>query len=361
MRKSIFLGVVAFLSAIAFVAPAHAINVGGIEYAIFGKTTVKMEDGAFTQIQGNVGVNDVGGLLRVGAQNSILGKAVSDTMFFGSGSSVTDCLFNTSTGGNANAVCGTQAATPPLPLGAWPPLPVPTVTPCLPNVIVPVGGTLNLAPGCRQDVRVRDGGTLILSAGVYEFKSLRLETGSFLHGNGAVINLTGIFVTEPAVNISGVTLTTVATGTFEGINIGNSSTVNNSRFYAPFSRMHLHLGGVYQNSDFIAVFITIEPIQIIVTAEGCACIGDIAKSGATILLSNGCHLNADPATTQFFVSTTCAVTCPGAGCIAAIVAPGATDTNATLSFAVPPPVGDYHVIVVTPGGAFCTAKTVPLP
>jgi hypothetical protein len=359
MRTKTFLGVVALFSALAFVAPADAITINGTEYVIFGKTAVKMEDGAFT-IQGSVGVNDPGGLLRVGAQNTITDKATADNMFFGSGSSVANCQFNHSTGGNPGVVCGTQGPTPPLPLTAWPPLPVPTVTPCLPNVTVLPGATLNLAPGCRQNVRVRDGGTLVLSAGVYEFKSLLLETGSLLDGNGASVNLTGTFNTEPGVSIDSVTVTSVATGTFESIEIGNNSSIVNSRFYAPFSRMHLHQGGVYSNSDFIAVYIIIEPIQTIITQQGCACVGEVVKGGAasTILLSNGCHLNAT--TNAFFVSTSCAVSCPGAGCFAATVQAGATDTDATLT-AAGAPVGSYHVIITSPGGQFCSADVVTLP
>ena len=165
-------------------------------------------------------------------------------------------------------------------------------------------------------------------------------------------------VTEPSVLIDSITVTTIATGTFEGINIGNSSSVNNSRLYAPFSRMHLHLGGVYQNSDFIAVFVTVEPIQVVIPQEGCACVGAVVKGGAgDILLSQGCHLNAT--TNAFFVSTSCAVSCPGAGCIAATVIV-ATDATATLT-AAGAPAGTYHVIITSPGGQFCSAGTLALP
>jgi hypothetical protein len=363
MRRRFFLGTLALLCALAFVVPAQAITINGTDFVLFAKTTIKMEDGP-TVINGNVGVNDVGGLLRIGAGNTINGIAIADRMFFGSGAKVTDCEFNTSTGGNPSAVCGTQSPAV-LPITSWPPSPVPVVPSCVntnPDVIVPAGGSLALAPGCYGDVDVRDNATLTLSAGTYNFKSLRLQTGSLLDGNSATVNVKGLVVTEPGVTINDVNITTVASGTFEAIIIGNSSTLNNVVLYAPNARMHLHQGGVYTNFEGIAVFITVEPIQIGTVPQGCACIGAIADGGTTIGLSNGCHLN-NPAN-EFFVSTTCAIdafaSCPSASCIAATVQAGATDTTATLNKPAAP-AGNYHVIVRSAGGAFCTAATVPIP
>ena len=360
MSARVLIAVLALLCAPGFVvvAPADAVVINGVDYVLFGKTAVKMEDGGFMNILGNVGVNDVGGLLRVGAHNAIVGTATADTMFFGSASSVAACEFNTSTGGNPNVACGSQGPTLPLPLTAWPPLPLPAVTPCPPDVTVAPGATLNLAPGCRQDVRVRDGATLNLSPGLYEWKSLRVETGATVNGGGATVNLTGQFVTEPSVTINDVTVTSVAQGTFEAISIGNSSAVNNSLLYAPDARMHLHLGGRYVNASFVAVLITVEPISAGIVIDACVCIGAVAKSGSTIALSNGCGLQAAP---QFFLGLTCAINCPGAGCVAATVKAGATATDATLNVPAGIPAGQYHVIALGFGGAFCTSQTVSLP
>ncbi len=360
MRARVVIGTLALLCAPVCVVPAEAVIINGVDYVLFGKTAVKMEDGGFMSIFGNVGVNDVGGLLRVGAHSTIGGTGTADTMFFGTNSSVATCEFNTSTGGNASAACGTQNATPALPLAVWPPLPVPlAVTPCLPNLTVAPGTTVALAPGCRQDVRVRDGATLILDFGLYEFRSLRVETGATLSGSGSTVNLTGQFLTEPSAAISDVTVTSVAQGTFEAISIGNSSTVNNSLLYAPNARMHLHQGGAYVNSSFVAVLITVEPIVVnVLPPDACVCIGGLKKSGATIQLSNGCSLNA---TNLIFLSQTCATVCPGPNCVPATVQAGATPTDATLNIPVGLPAGNYHVIAVGFGGDFCTKDTVSLP
>jgi hypothetical protein len=362
MRSSVIPGIVAFFCALAEVVPADAVTINGVDYVLFGKTAIKMEDGG-TNVPGNVGVNDVGGLLRIGANNSISGTATADRMFFGTGAQVTSCEFNTSTGGNPNTVCGTQSAAS-VPITAWPPLPVPLVPSCVdtqPDLVVPPNGSASPSPGCFGDIRLRDGATLTLSPGTYNFRSVRLETGSTLDGNGAHVNVKGSLITEPSVTINDVTLTAVAAGTFEAIVIGNSSSVNSSVLYAPNARMHLHQGGIYSNSEFVAVFITVEPIQSTVPTSGCACIGAIASSDSTIQLTNGCHLSLPG--NDFFVTTTCAidafVSCPGVTCFAATVQPGATDTTATLH-KPNVPAGNYHVIVRSLG-AFCTAATVPIP
>src|SRR5262245_61369969 len=132
------LGTLAFFVACTFVAPANAANIGGTDFALFGKTAVKMEDSAanpaspgFLKIEGNVGVNDVGGLLRIGKNNIITGTAIADNIFFGQGASVGTCVFNNSTGVDPATVCGTIVSPAPagtFPIVAWPPLAVPVPT-----------------------------------------------------------------------------------------------------------------------------------------------------------------------------------------------------------------------------------------
>src|SRR5262249_38867638 len=184
MPTRFLLGALALVCALAFVVPAYAITINGVDYTLFAKTTIKMEDGN-TTIDGNVGVNDVGGFLRIGAQNKITGTATADKIFFGTGSTVGHCEFNTSAGGHPAASCATPAPAP-RPVTAWPPLPVPVVPNCVnaqPDLTVPVNGTASPAPGCFGDVSLKDGATLNLSAGTYNFKSLRMESGSILNGN----------------------------------------------------------------------------------------------------------------------------------------------------------------------------------
>ena len=105
MRTGVLPGALAILCALAFAGPADAINIGGTDYTLFAKTNVKMKDGSLLSIQGNVGVNDVGGLLRIGASNRIMGAAFADTMVFGRGAKVDNCAFNASTRGDPTAAC----------------------------------------------------------------------------------------------------------------------------------------------------------------------------------------------------------------------------------------------------------------
>ncbi len=369
MRTRVLLGALAFLVACAFVAPAGAMNIGGTDYVLYGKTAVKMEDGPVV-INGNVAVNDAGGLLRVGAGNKIFGTATADRMFFGTGSQVDVCEFNTSTGGDPVAACGNIPPDPnppgagPFPLNAWPPQAVPVSFPVsASNQVCPAGGALALAPGNYGELDVKDNCVLTLGAGDYNFKKVRLQNGSTTDGAGSTatfVNSNGSITTEPGVTINGVKMTTVNSGTFEAIVIGNASTLNDVVLYAPNARMHLHQGGVYSGFEGVAVFITVEPVIITPPPpQGCACVGEIEKSGTTIKLSNGCGLNNTNNT--YFVDTVCEACPGGAGCNAATVAPGATPTSATLNIPAGLPAGDYHVIINSPAGSFCTSATLALP
>jgi hypothetical protein len=255
----------AFLCALAFVAPAHAITIDGTDYALFAKTAIEMEDGEST-ILGNVGVNDVGGLLRVGAFNNIVGTATADDLFFGTASQVSVCAFNTSGGVDPDAVCGRQAQAI-TPITAWPPAPVPTVPPCVntwPDVIVHHRDSVSLDPGCYGDVRIGDGATLTLAAGTYDFKTLRLENGSLLNGNGAIVNVKGLVVTEPAVSISGVTINSSASrGVVVGI--GHGSFLDSVVLNAPNGTVHLHRGVVVAFVvEVIARRIVVGPITVVI-------------------------------------------------------------------------------------------------
>src|SRR5688572_5516127 len=174
MRSRAFLGALALFSALAFVGSANAMVINGTDFVLYGKNAVKMEDGP-TVINGNVRVNEPGGLLRIGAFNVINGTASADRMFFGTNAKVDVCEFNTSTGGNPNAVCGTILPFAPLPV-AWPPEPVPAAFPVSnTNLVCPAGGTLSPAPGNYGELDVKDDCTLTLAAGTYNFKKIRIQ------------------------------------------------------------------------------------------------------------------------------------------------------------------------------------------
>jgi hypothetical protein len=375
MRTRVFLGALAFLCALAFVVPAGAVTINGVDYVLFAQCKIGMEDGP-TNITGNIAVNEAcgveNGLLRIGAHNIVNGTATANRMFFGTGASVTTCQTNASAGGSADNVCGNI---PPdlipfpvaLPITAWPPLPVPVVVPGATDFVCAPFTTCPLPAGAYRDIKVRDGATLNLdTAGTYQARSLLVETAATLNGNGSSVNLTGGFNTEPNANVNDVTITSIKAGTAEVIEVGNGSHINNSVFYAPFARAHLHQATLGQGVEVIAVLIIVEPVTLTPPPpRGCACIGELAKGQGTIELSNGCGLNIPQDT--FFVSQTCAidasVSCPSATCIQATLKtpPPPTDDTATLNIPAGLISAPYHVIVVSPGGQFCTTSTVSLP
>src|SRR5262245_4524655 len=361
MRTGVLPGALAILCALAFAGPADAINIGGTDYTLFAKTNVKMKDGALLSIQGNVGVNDVGGLLRIGAANKIMGAAFADTMVFGRGAKVDNCAFNASTRGDPTAAC-TEISSTILPITAWPPVPVPVVSVGVLNPICPADGALALAPGNYGDLKVKGGCVLTLSAGTYSFKTLHMKAGSRMVGAGATstfIHVLRLVVTEPRVTINDASITSISVGTSEAIKIASDSVLNNVRLYAPNARLRLHQGGVYKNFEGIAESITVDPITIGVPAS-CACAGAIAKSGATILLTAGCGL--DNRANTYFLATACEGCFVGAGCHpASPVAGSATATGLSLGTPGGLPVAQYHVIINSPAGSFCTANTLLLP
>ena len=363
MRTRLFLGSLVFLIALAFVLPAGAANINGTDYVLFARCKIGMEDGP-TDITGNIAVNEIcgteNGLLRVGAHNQVHGTATANRMFLGTNSQVDACEFNTLTGGNP-AACGTTAAAT-LPITAWPPLPVPVVVPGAADFTCAASTTCNLPAGAYRNIKVRDGATLNLDInGTYQAKTLLVENLATLNGNGSAVNLTGSFNTEPGATINDASITSIQSGSAEVIETGNATVLNNVLLYAPNARAHLHQGTLGQGTEVVAVLIVVEPVKLTPPPpRGCACIGEIAKGQGTIALSNGCGLNIKQ--DLFFVATTCAITCPGAGCTAAtLAAPAPTDDTATINIPAGLAAGDYHVIVVSPGGQFCTGATVPLP
>ncbi len=361
MRTRLFLGSLVLLCALAFVVPAQAVTINGVDYLLFAQCKIGMEDGG-TNITGNIAVNEIcgteNGFLRIGAHNIVNGSATANRMFFGTSSTVTTCNFNISTGGNANATCGSQNAAV-LPITAWPPLPVPTVNPSATNFTCQSFQICNLPAGAYRDIRAKDNSVLNLDGGTYEARNLTIENKATLNGNSSAVNLTNVFSTEPNATINDVNITSIKVGTVEVMVTGNNSTINNSLLYAPFARAHLHQNTIGQGTETVAVLITVEPITLTPPPPaGCACVGEVAKGASTIDLSNGCGLNN--AANLFFVATTCAINCPGAGCTATTVSGVPSATSASLNIPVVP-AGDYHVIVVSPGGQFCTAATVPLP
>lgn len=266
--------------AIAGTVPAAAITINGTDYALFARCQIGMEDGP-VNITGNIAVNEIcgaqNGFLRVGAHNVVNGTATANRVFFGTASAVTTCEFNVVTSGNADAACGNIPPDPippgaTLPITAWPPLPVPAVTPGAVDFICQAAQTCNLPAGAYRDIRARDDATInLVNGGVYEARNLFLENGSTLNGNDSSVNLTQTFNTEPNATINDVTITSIRVGTVEVLEVGNNSQVNNSVLYAPFARAHLHQATITSGTEVIAVLIAVEPITVEPLAPGGFC------------------------------------------------------------------------------------------
>src|SRR5206468_4685024 len=88
MRNRIVLGTLLLLCAVAMVTPASAVTVNGVDYVILAKSAILMENSAdciplpvntlgCTIINGNVGVSDTTGTLKIGSNNIINGSATA--------------------------------------------------------------------------------------------------------------------------------------------------------------------------------------------------------------------------------------------------------------------------------------------
>lgn len=380
MRNRIALGILVALCALALVTPANAVNVNGVEFVLLAKSQILMENSKDCEplpantlgcliIDGNVAVSDPNGLLRIGSFNIINGTATANHIVFGTGSHITTCVFNISSGVPAASVCDNIVT--PIPAGvlpivaAWPPgplgaVPVDNCVNAALNVTVPAGLTQTLAPGCYKDVRINAGGTLDLTpAGNYVFKSLRLIGGSTLNGEGSTatsVNVQSLTITENGVKINGVTIKTPGTVGFsvtEFIKIFNQATLTDVVLYAPTSGIHLHTGLQASGLEAVANFLTIEPIIVVGPPPNpvCPCVETVDKVGTNLFLAGGHKLDA--AGNRFFLS----VDCDPAG-DPEVFRTASTDTTATLALAGNPTTG-RRVIITNTAGSFCSSVILP--
>lgn len=412
MLNRILLGTLVFLCALAMVAPASAVTVNNVHYVILAKSSILMENSADCDplpantlgcmiINGNVGVSDLLGTLKIGSHNIINGTAApgdfaatAHSIIFGSFSQVAECRFDLPTAGAPAGVCAAELH--PLPAGvlpivaAWPPGPLGTPTfpvGCNPNTLtpadditVPAGGTSTpdpLPPGCYRDVRVNSGGVLNLAVGAYGFRNLRLIFGSTLGGatlNGAGSTLTKVTVanltqTEQSAKINSVTIQTPGTVGFsvtEFIKISNSNTLTDVVLYAPTSGIHLNTG-LRASTGFEAVanVVTVEPSIIENGVElECGCFGKVTHDTTSVTIDDGTKLTD---AIKFFLTrtglpTTCnPAVCPGLDCLDVTgdttVANDQTATIDTTGLTS----GTYQVLGQWTAGTFCHITPVTVP
>lgn len=379
MFKRIALGTLLVLCALAFVTPASAVNVNGVEYVLLAKSQILMENskdcepvppdtlGCFI-INGNVAVNDLDGIMKIGANNIINGTATANHIVFGTNSHITTCVFNTSSGVPAASVCDNIVSPIPagvLPIAAWPPgplgaVPVDNCVNAAANVTVAAGATQALAPGCYRDVRINAGGTLNLTpAGAYVFRTLRLIAGSTLNGEGSTatsVNVQSLTITESGVKINGVTIKSPGTVGFsvtEFIKIFNNSVLTDVILYAPTSGIHLHTGMSATGLEAVANFITVEPIIVegVIESAVCPCVETVDLLGTNLFLGGG-HKLDDP-NNRFFLSADC----DPAG-KPEVFRTASSDTTATLDVTGQVTTGK-RVIITNTAGSFCSSVILP--
>jgi hypothetical protein len=274
MRNRMLFGIlVLLLCSLAFTAPSTAVNIPGCgEFVLLSQTAIRFEQGP-TELFGNVLVTSPTGLIQVGANNIIHGTVTANTLNLGTGAQIDRCEANVFVGVDPALVCGSvgPATFPTCP--AFPPIPAPTVDPCVDsaaNFTVAAGDTATLPAGsCVGVLRVNLGGTLNVS-GTINVQSVRLLAGSSLIGP-ATINVKGQFLTEAGTQMDGLTLNLVGTAQ-EILSIGVGSQFLNGLINAPFGGIHLHSSLEFGGSEAISRRATVEPIKNIPPPpKGCPC------------------------------------------------------------------------------------------
>jgi hypothetical protein len=302
-------------------------------------------------------VNDPNGILDIGSGVRIIGQASAHKINVGSGALIDSCNFDIKTG---PGVC-TTSTSPFVPIVAWPPLGTPVSDPCVDSALpvnVPNGTTLALGPGCYGVVTVGINATLNLSAGAYQVLDLNLSSGAAIDGNGPTSTTVTSkkVVTFQANNlISDIRIQTPISSSSEVIQIGNGSQVNNSILYAPFGKLHLHIGSVGTGTEFISNTMQVEPVQFDLLLPECGCLTEVKKINATTVHVKGVNLTA---LTDYVLSTDCNV---DAGDKTMTKAPGGSSTDQDLTVPAGTTCTNCHVIGTSTGGSFCSADLVTLP
>jgi hypothetical protein len=257
MRNTMLFGPLAILFVLALAAPAGTISVGGTEYTLLANKLIGLESGPRV-IDGNVGVNDRLGTLKIGQGVTINGTATAHRIEAGSNQQTTKCVFDILVGAGA-AGCLTQESPAPLPIvDPWPPIaiaPPPACVATAANFRVPPGETLFLPPGCYGVVTVGAGGTLTLAAGTYNVRDLAVQQGGEVDGAGkteTVVNSKKVVTTLHGSVLKGLTLENALSTTAEVLQIGPGSQLDDILLYAPFAGVHIHSGTVWTNTDIIA-------------------------------------------------------------------------------------------------------------
>ena len=262
------------------VQPASAVVVNGQDFALLAQNQINLTNGPIT-INGNVGVNNPGGLLKLGGINvEIDGTAISDSTILNTGSTINGTLETNHLSGNGTATSVQPA--PPLPFAN--PFPsVPGTDPCVnsaPMMAVPAGQSVTLPSGsCFSQLRLGDNATVTLAAGgTYNFGSVQMLHGSTLASAGpgtADINVKSTFSTEGSNVVDNVNVLDSFNGSNLAIAIGQHSKITGN-LEAPNAIIHIH-DGSNLFGEVVGLVITIEPSMVTVSPPSCCPAGQECK------------------------------------------------------------------------------------
>jgi hypothetical protein len=247
----------------------------GLDFAILAQKQVNLTNGPIT-INGAVGVNDPGGLLKLGGINVIInGTAISDFTILNKGSLINGTL-------ETNHLVGSGATTvkpaPPLPFIT--PFPSVSTDNCVltaPNLTITASTTLP-SPTCVGQLTIGSGVVVTLAAGgTYNFKGVRMLKNSSIVSSGAStdIHVKTQFVTENHVMIDHVNVLASFNGNNLAIDLGKSSQVTGN-LEAPDAIIHIHDGNNI-NGEVIGLIVTIEPSTVTVSPPNCCPMGETCK------------------------------------------------------------------------------------
>ncbi len=152
-------------------------------------------------VSGNVGVQNARGKLKVGRGASVLGLGVGDRVFLNAGTTVLDVFANTLKFNPAKTFPGAVTQPVPFPVYVTEPLVVPDpFDPANfpPEFPITCGGVSKkgdknevfaLPPGAYGEVKIAQGGRLVLSGGTYNFCVLEAVRGDISVAGTATINV----------------------------------------------------------------------------------------------------------------------------------------------------------------------------
>jgi hypothetical protein len=266
------------LAVLMTVSTAHAFldPVTGLDFAILAQKQINLTNGPIT-INGAVGVNDPGGLLKLGGVNvRINGTAISDFTILNQGSLINGTL-------ETNHLAGTGTATtvkpaPPLPfINPFPSVSTDNCVLTAPDRTITTSTTLP-SPTCVGNLTIGSGVEVTLAAGgTYNFNNVRMLKNSSIVSSGAStdIHVRTQFVTESMVKIDHVNVLASFNGSNRAIDLGKGSQVTGN-LEAPNAIIHIHDGNNI-NGEVIGLIVTIEPSVVTVPPVGCCPDGETCK------------------------------------------------------------------------------------